>query len=164
MEWIQTVRRMSKDALPDLYGAANPIRRSLSDIMRRMRSLRADHGVSAAKLSLLGRLLRAGGPLTATDLAALEQLQPQSLTRIIADLDGLGFITRRQSDKDRRQIEIEITVSGADLMRRDAHRQNIWLAEAMAERLTPAERAILGLAAELLDRLSELSTEPVTGP
>ncbi|QNQ09980.1 MarR family winged helix-turn-helix transcriptional regulator [Sphingomonas alpina] len=141
---------------------ANPIRRSLSDFARRMRSLRVDHGVSAAKLSVLGRLLRADGPLTATDLAALERLQPQSLTRIIADLDELGFITRRQGERDRRQIEIEITAAGSELIRRDAHRQNLWLAQAMTERLTPAERAMLRLAAELLDRLAEQPAEPIS--
>jgi DNA-binding MarR family transcriptional regulator len=159
---------MTEDPLPDaydpdLYNRANPIRRSLSDVARRMRSLRADHGVSAAKLSVLGQLLRAGAPLTATDLAALERLQPQSLTRIIADLDEQGFITRRQSEKDRRQIEIGITAAGTALMRRDAHRQNLWLAQAMAERLTPAERAMLDLAAELLDRLADQPAEPITG-
>ncbi len=138
---------------PGPIGTANLIRRSLADFARRMRSMRADHGVSASKLSVLGRLVRAGRPLTATDLAALERLQPQSLTRIIADLDENGFIVRTQNPQDRRQLDIAISSAGLDLIHADARRQSEWLADAMANQLTPAERAILVLAAELLDRM-----------
>jgi len=34
-----------------------------------------------------------------------------------------------------------------------------WLAAALAEHLTPAERGVLELASELMQRLAELSTE-----
>jgi DNA-binding MarR family transcriptional regulator len=135
--------------------AANHIRRSVANFARRMRAMRDDHGVSASKLSALGRLQRAGRPLRATELARLERLQPQSLTRIIADLEGDGFIVRRQNEHDRRQFDIAISQAGTELLTRDARRQNKWLAGAMADKLTPAERAILALAAELLDRLAD---------
>jgi DNA-binding MarR family transcriptional regulator len=138
-----------------LARTAPVIRRSLSTFARRMRGLRADHGVSASKLSVLGQLLRAGTALSATELAQFERLQPQSLTRIIADLDSRGFILRRQNERDRRQVDIAISEAGADLLVHDARRQDAWLAEAMATKLTPAEQAILALAAELLDRLGD---------
>ena len=152
------------DAVPaGSLAAANLLRRSLSDFARRMRGLRDAHGVSASKLSVLGRLYRAGRPLSATELARLERLQPQSLTRIIADLETDGFILRSRNESDARQLDIAISEAGSMLLMRDAHRQNIWLAKAMDERLTPAERAILALSAELLDRLGGYDPAPIAG-
>lgn len=151
---------MSGSDEDQLLRAANTIRRSVTGMTRRFRSLRADHGVSAAKLSLLGRLHRAGRPLTATDAARLERLQPQSLTRLISDLEEGGFIRRRPDHVDRRQVLIELTAAGRDLLVRDAMQQNAWLAAGMMAKLTDAERALLGIAAQLLDRLSEEGVEP----
>ena len=139
---------------PDLLRAANALRRSMAGLNRVLRKLRADHGVSAAKLSVLGRLHRAGGPLTAVDLARQEQLQPQSLTRIIAELDELGLVCRRPDADDRRQILIEISEPGRALLVVDARAQNAWLAAAMAEKLSGMELGLLALATELLDRLA----------
>jgi DNA-binding MarR family transcriptional regulator len=141
------------DLALDRLASANQIRRRLADFARQMRALRAAHGVSASKLSVLGRLLRAGLPLSATQLARLEKLQPQSLTRIIAELDADGFIVRRQNESDRRHLDIEISEKGRELLVRDALRQNQWLAGAMEDKLSPAERAVLALAVEMLERL-----------
>jgi DNA-binding MarR family transcriptional regulator len=140
-----------------LLGEADALRRSLSRLARQLRRLRADHGISAAKLSVLGRLHRHGAALTAVDLARQERLQPQSLTRIIAELDERGLVSRRPDANDRRQILIEISPQGRELLVLDARAQNAWLAEAMAERLTGMEQALLGLAVRLLDRLGETS-------
>jgi DNA-binding MarR family transcriptional regulator len=152
---IEALRAVTGFTAPNLLETAHLLRRSLSDFGRRMRSLRDDHEVSAAKLSVLGRLLRAGRTLSATDLASLERLQPQSLTRIIADLDDAGLIVRTRNAKDRRQIDIAISDAGRTLIQRDAMRQSCWLAEAMERHLTLAERSILALAAELLERISD---------
>jgi DNA-binding MarR family transcriptional regulator len=100
-------------------------------------------------------LQRGGKPMTATDLARLERLQPQSLTRIIADLEEQGLIRRRQDEVDRRQILIEITQTGTDLLVLDAHRQNVWLSQVLTTRVSKAERNILDIAADLLDGLSD---------
>jgi DNA-binding MarR family transcriptional regulator len=134
---------------------ARTIRRSVTRMSRRLRVLRSDHGVSASKLSLLGRLNQAKAPMIATELAQLERLQPQSLTRLIADLDAHGFIQRRQAEADRRQLLIEITAKGSELLATDARQQDAWLAQVMTARLTGAERQVLRIAAELLDRLAD---------
>lgn len=135
--------------------AANALRRSVSHLARHLRTLRADHGVSLGKVSLLARLHRAGRPMTATELAARERLQPQSLTRLIADLEQRGLIRRTPDEADRRHLWIDIAPKGSELLRSDARRQNAWLARAMAERLTPAERDTLRAAAALLERLAD---------
>jgi DNA-binding MarR family transcriptional regulator len=148
-------RRMTEFAPPDALATANMLRRALAALGRPMRSLRADHGIAPAKLGILGRLERAGRAMTATELAAHERLQPQSLTRIVADLEEHGLIVRNPRESDRRQIDIAITPEGSRLIRRDAHKQALWLAAAMEASLNPAERTILALAAELLDRIAD---------
>jgi DNA-binding MarR family transcriptional regulator len=145
---------MAADLDQDRLREANQLRRSTGALVRRLRTRRAPHGVSGSKLSILGWLARAQGALTASRLAELERLQPQSLTRIVAELDEAGLIHRRQDEADRRQLLIEITAQGHDLLAEDARRQNQWLAEAMLQKLTHAERDMLLIAARLLDRLT----------
>ncbi len=134
--------------------AANLLRRSVRRLTRRLRGERADHGVSASKLNVLGHLRRAG-PLTATELAVLEHVQPQSLTRLLVSLEEAGLIAREPAEIDRRQIRIEITQTGRDLLLTDARQQDAWLSRAMDATLTAEERDILTIAARLLDRLSD---------
>jgi DNA-binding MarR family transcriptional regulator len=143
----------------DVKGATK-VRRSVTHLARRLRGLRSDHGISGSKLAILGWLFRGGKPMTATDLARLERLQPQSLTRIIAELDEQGLICRTPAEEDRRQILIEITQAGRELLVVDAYRQNQWLMEIMAARLTKAEREILAVAADLLDKLASEPIDP----
>src|ERR1700722_275760 len=94
---------------------ARTIRRSVHRIARRLRAERSTHDLSMSKRSVLGRLFR-DGSLTATDLAAQERIQPQSLTRLIANLEKRGLITRHQGEFDRRQLQIQITLEGRDLL------------------------------------------------
>jgi DNA-binding MarR family transcriptional regulator len=140
---------------PATLQTADTVRRAVTRLNRQLRRLRADHGVSAAKLSVLGQLYRAGREVTAVDLARLENLQPQSLTRIIAELEERHFLARRQHETDRRQILIRITPEGRDLLIQDAHQQTAWLAQAMASRMTETERALLRVACGLLADLAE---------
>jgi DNA-binding MarR family transcriptional regulator len=84
------------------------------------------------------------------------------------------LITRRQDESDRRQLHIEITPTGRDLLIRDAHEQDKWLAAAMTSSMTSVERELLSLGARLLESLadvdpfgnpggkSDLSSKPVS--
>ncbi|MGA7078573.1 MAG: MarR family transcriptional regulator [Terriglobales bacterium] len=110
--------------------------------------------MSASKLIVIGHLLR-NGVMTAKELAALEHIQPQSLTRILVDLEERGLIRREQAEADRRQVRIEITQEGREILVRDSERQDAWLSRVMASVLTETERDILNIAARLLTRLSE---------
>jgi len=139
----------------DTLRAANALRRALARLQRQLRTLRADHGVSPSKLVILGHLHRASAPLTAADLARMERLQPQTLTRAIAELDESGYVARRQAESDKRQILIEITQAGRDLLVLDARTQTAWLATKIDQSLSGTEQGLLVLATSLLDRLSE---------
>jgi DNA-binding MarR family transcriptional regulator len=138
----------------DQLKIARRIRRSVAQLARRLRAERPAHAISLSKLSVLGRLSR-NGPLTATDLAEQERIQPQSLTRLLADLDQRALVTRRQDQSDRRQVIIEIMSKGSELLIEDARPQAEWLARAMSTVLSPVEQELLRLAAQLMQRLAD---------
>ena len=138
---------------PEIRAAADAVRRGVTTLARQLRSLRADHGLSASKLSVLGRLYQAGREVTAVELARAARLQPQSLTRIIAELEEVRAIRRRPDPNDGRQVLITISPEGHEILRQDALRQNAWIAEAMATKLSRTERGLVGLALEVLTKL-----------
>ena len=137
--------------------AAIRIRRGVQRFARQLRFRRADHGVSGTKRSVLGSLFRSGRPLTLTELARLERLQPQSLTRVIAELEEASLIERRQDEIDRRQAMISITEMGKDLLIADARSQVEWLVSLMGAHTSKAERELLSIAAELMERICDIS-------
>jgi DNA-binding MarR family transcriptional regulator len=108
--------------------------------------------VSLGKLSILGHL-QARGAMTPGDLALLEQSQPQTLTRVLAELEGHRLISRTQDPADRRRAIVAITHEGSRVLLEDMRQRDTWLADAMARALTPTEQQLLRLAADLLDRL-----------
>ena len=139
--------------------AATALRQSLSRLTRRLRLERHDRALSLGKLSVLGHLHR-DGALTPSALAQAEAVQPQSLTRLLADLEVAGLALRRQDPRDGRQYLIEITPDGRETLRRDARAQAAWLADAIAAQLNSTELEVLRLAAGLMDRLAELPASP----
>lgn len=147
----------------EVIAAARALRRGTTELYRRLRAERMGHGLSPSKLSILGRLALSG-PLTASALAAKERVQPQSLTRTLADLEESKLIVRRQDAVDRRQSLNEITSAGEDLLKNDARRQATWLALAMSAVLTPAEREVLRVAAQLMRQLSDADVSRVLNP
>jgi len=107
-----------------------------------------------AKHSILGQLYR-DGPKTPKALAVAEGVQPQTLTRVLAELEEAGFALRTQDELDRRQFKLEITPVGRELVIRDAQNRASWLASAMESSLTGVEREVLRLSIQLLDKLAD---------
>jgi DNA-binding MarR family transcriptional regulator len=133
------------------------VRRVRSAVVRLSRRLRAERPADAlapTKISVLAQLWR-NGRMSAGDLADLERIQPQSLTRTLAALEADGLILRRPDELDRRQAVIGITEKGLAALSDDMQARERWLAKAMDIRLTPAERQLLADAAELMDRLAD---------
>jgi DNA-binding MarR family transcriptional regulator len=99
--------------------------------------------------------LHRSGPMPATRLAQAERLQPQSLSRLIAQLDRAGLIKRRPGREDRRMLILEITAAGRRVLSRDIAARRAWLEEAMRKVLLPGERELLALAAVAMLRLAD---------
>jgi DNA-binding MarR family transcriptional regulator len=141
-----------------LLDTAIAVRRAISRLSRRLRTEAREEGLSVAKHSALGNIYR-DGPATPGSLALAEGVQPQSLTRVLAELEEAGYILRRQDEEDRRQFKLEITDPGRAILQREATRRAIWLASAMASCLSATEQELLRLAAQLMDRLAGARVE-----
>jgi DNA-binding MarR family transcriptional regulator len=112
-------------------------------------------GESLLHLAVLSLLYRRG-PMTAGQLAVAQRVQPQSLTRAFASLEGRQLITRAADPDDGRRSLLAITEQGAEVLGADMGRRDAWLALALDEHLTPTERDLLRLASGLLERLADI--------
>ena len=128
--------------------------RGILRLGRRLRAERPDSSVSLSALGMLSTLHRVG-PMPATRLAKAERLQPQSLSRLIAQMDRDGLIKRRPDDRDRRTLILEITAAGRQALSRDMTARRAWLEGAMRRVLLPGERAMLAHAAVAMLRLAD---------
>jgi DNA-binding MarR family transcriptional regulator len=129
------------------------IRQGVTRLARRLRAERSPSGLSAGKISVLAYLAR-HSPVTAGDLAAAGSQQPQSLTRMLAELAAAGLLVRSRSQADRRQVLLEITDTGRAALHHDIAGRDAWLSAALAG-LTETEQEMLRLAARLMERLAE---------
>lgn len=136
----------------EAYETAVALRRASTRLALRLRAERTGDGLGSTGVAVLGQLHRRGS-LTATEIAAAERVQPQSLTRVLTSLEEQGFISRQQDTEDRRRNTIELTPAGRDLLKDHMQSSDDWLAEAIAQRLNPTEQAVLQLAAGILDQL-----------
>lgn len=137
-------------------GHPDPVALFLRGILalgRRVRAARPAGSVSLSALAILGSLQRLG-PLVATRLADEERLQPQSLTRLLAELRRGGLITRRRNQHDRREITLSITARGRAVLQQDLGARRAWLEKAITASLTTDERATLLTASALMSRLA----------
>lgn len=116
-----------------------------------------------AKLATLG-LLHREGISTATALAGYFGVQPQSLTRLLAESEAEGLIKCRQDPADKRRSLIEITSAGTRSLADEASERGSRLAKAMSNVLTPTEQELIRLAADLVDRLANAIEPHGTGP
>ena len=80
--------------------------------------LRAEGGISYVQFQLLGRLARAGRPLTMTELADGVVYSRSGLTYQAGLLEQAGLITRAPSPDDERATLVTITDAGRALLAR----------------------------------------------
>jgi DNA-binding MarR family transcriptional regulator len=128
--------------------------RGVLSLGRRLRAERPEGSVSLSALAILATLRRKG-PMPAARLAVEERLQPQSLTRLLASLEGDGLIERKSGEADRRERQIALTEAGLNVLATDIGARSRWLEQAMEATLSADERQILIHAAMLMAQLAE---------
>ena len=109
--------------------------------------------LSIASMAVLGSLFR-HGDLTVGELAALERVQPPSMTRKVNGLEEGGYVARRPHESDGRVVVVTLTDSGRERVLADRRRRDEWLARQLRD-LAPDERELLRAAAPIIQRLSE---------
>ena len=73
----------------------------------------------------------------------------------LASLTDRGLVTRAPDPADGRRSLIDITPAGRAVMREYTGSRERWLSGALERALSPTERQLLGLAAELLVRVAD---------
>ena len=132
--------------------ASVDIRVAIGRLRRRMREVATGAELSAAQASVLARL-RKGEAATASALAALERVRPQSMATTIASLEKLGLVARFPDPADGRRQVVALTDAGLDADRAGKHARGEWLAHALEESCSEQERQTVITAAAVLERL-----------
>ena len=135
-------------------GLASSLRVSVAMLTRRLRSERDPENelLPVGQLSVLGALFR-NGECSVGELAALERVQPPSMTRTVNCLVDGGYVERRAHETDRRQVVVALSDQGKVTLAADRRRRDAWLARRLRE-LTPDERHVLREAAPIIERLA----------
>ncbi len=133
---------------------ASRLRLNINRLHRRLRQ-ESLAGLSPAQASALGAVNRLGSP-TLGELAAIEQVQPPTMTRIVATLTDSGMVTRVTDVADRRSARVRITPAGKRSLERIRTLKNAFLTRRLAD-LSPSEQA---RATDLIALLEHLLGEP----
>ena len=119
---------------------------------RRLRAQRPADSVSLSALSLMATL-NEHGPMPAARLAERQRLQPQSLTRLLHDLEGKGLI-QRDPGPDRRTQMLSLTPAGVAAFRYDIAARHRWLRDEMTRLLPADDQVLLAMAASVMLKLT----------
>lgn len=130
---------------------ASSLRMTIMRLARRLRAERSDESLGLSQMSALASLMH--GPLSPTQLAQAERIQPPSMTRVITALESRGLIRRDEHETDKRQSVIVITDAGREIVEQDRVRRKVWLAEVL-DQLSEDDRRTLRDAVPILDRIT----------
>lgn len=119
-------------------------------LLRRARREDAVLGLPPGQASALSVLVF-GGAKTLSQLAAIEQVQPPTMTRMVDALEKGGWVTREQDPADRRRFHIAASAAGVRLMHKGRERRVAALAQLLAG-TDREQRATLAAALEILER------------
>ena len=131
---------------------AGSLRDAIGRLGRRMRADRAPSDLSLGQWAAL-RTLDSHGPMTPSELAAHEKVQPPSMTKILARLEAHDYVTRTPDPVDRRQVVVAPSAAGRALLADDRRRKDRWVSQRLVT-LDASERAALAAALPVLEKLS----------
>jgi len=134
--------------------AATEIRRSITRMARLFAAGMERGELTPARLAALG-ILHRGGPTSASALALRLGVRPQSMTRILSDLETNGLVERERDTEDMRGSIIKLTLKARHLLRSEGARRDRALSETMQRMLSAREIAELLAAAEILNKLAD---------
>jgi DNA-binding MarR family transcriptional regulator len=118
------------------------------------RRIRPTHdGISHGLVSALGSIVRVG-EIRPGDLARLESVAAPTMTRLVADLEARGLVTRRPDPNDGRSFFVVATPAGVDAIRR-ARFERAERVAALLETLPPEQLAAVKAAIDGLEAASQ---------
>jgi DNA-binding MarR family transcriptional regulator len=138
------------------------LRRVIGKLARQLNPSSTNEGLTPSQASVLG-LVVARGPLSLTELAELEGLNPTMLSRVISNLDARGLIRRIPDPSDLRAASVESSEQGARVDQQ-VKAQRAAAVSTSIEHLRPEQIAALLEALPALEALAvdlQRSTHPL---
>jgi DNA-binding MarR family transcriptional regulator len=123
-------------------------------LLRRLRELHGEDGLTPSQASVLVRLSKLDGAST-SDLAAIERVRPQSMAKIVAGLEQAGLVTRRPDPDDGRRQLLALTELGVERRLGDRKSRQEWLVRELDARYTEEQRQTVIEAMALLDDVAQ---------
>jgi len=132
---------------------ASRLRISVSRLVKVMRSeVRHDESLSLTERSTLSMVYQHLKMLP-SELAAKEKVTGQSMSQIINKLSQNGYLEKTPSLEDKRKVIITITSKGKEFIELKRSKSQEWLAKAISEKTTKAEKKTLMSAIIVLTKL-----------
>jgi DNA-binding MarR family transcriptional regulator len=128
------------------------LRLAVTRLARRLRK-EAEPGITPTMLAALSSIGSAER-LTMSDLCSVEQVQPPTMTRVVAAMVEAGLVVRDPDPDDGRVTWVRLTPEGKRLLERSRRRKEEFLGRGLRS-LEPRELAVLEEAAGILERLTE---------
>ncbi|HVP54829.1 MAG TPA: MarR family transcriptional regulator [Candidatus Eisenbacteria bacterium] len=142
---------MAKNTREDVVNLADGLHSAAIHLLRQLRVEDRASGIGPAQLSALSVLVFAGC-VSLKQLAAIEQVKPPTMVRIVRGLVEQRLAATRADRHDARKLQISATARGRAVMHRARIRRVGALARSLSER-PAAERAVLAKAVAILRSL-----------
>jgi DNA-binding MarR family transcriptional regulator len=126
------------------------LRRVITQANRRLRQSSLGD-ISPAQASMLGTIEKIGAP-SLGEIATVEQIQPPSVTRLVATLVDKGLVTRTVDATDRRSQRVTLTSRGKKELQRIRERKTEFLEQRIGA-LTPQQQQDLARSLAVLEHL-----------
>jgi len=91
--------------------------------------------------------------LLPTELAALTRVKTQSMSQILAKLEGQDVVKRTPSKEDKRKVYISLTPFGKKMVEQTRYERDEWLKGVIEKSLTDKEKELLIKALPVLNKL-----------
>jgi DNA-binding MarR family transcriptional regulator len=137
----------------DLSEIAARLRHGVGRLARRLRREGVGPGITAPLVSALTTTER-HGTMTIGALSTHEQVQPPTMTKIVASLVEGGLVTRTADPLDRRIAWLSVTPEGRKLLARRRRRMDAYLVGRL-KALPPEDVEVLERAAEIIAGLTQ---------
>jgi DNA-binding MarR family transcriptional regulator len=135
---------------------ASILRTSIGTLHKGFRKhMSAVSNYSMTELETIAALYRTPNMMP-TELAVLTRITTQSMSQILTKFETLHLIKRSPSTKDKRKVYISLTSVGKKLVDKTKREGNVWLTDAIENKLSKKEKELLVNVLPVLNNLIDL--------
>ena len=143
---------MSDDV--DVDGTAAAVLASVATLVRRVRQVPIEGGLTMPERQALSRLDRFGSA-TSSELAREAQITAQAMGATLSALQARGLVERRPDPADGRRVILSVTDAGRQQLQEKRNARTELLAGVLSRTFTQAELRQLAAVTPLLERLAQ---------